>query len=357
MKWIGRFRHRGRAAVVLGGQFGSEGKGAAVAWLATQCDRFDVVTTNAAAQAGHTSIHNGVKHVVNHLPTAPLIQTGSHVYLNAGCVIDPELLFDELARTNYFPRCDSFTIDPMATIITPECKDEEQAADSQQTLIASTRKGVGVALARKTLRSGMTARDHPELSPFIKRLNLNTMMGRDSMSVLVEVPQGLDLSLNSMFYPHVTSRNCTVAQGLADAGIHPCFIGPVMLVLRCHPIRVGNIVENGKTLGNSGGVWSDQRELTWDEIGRPPEITTVTGRVRRVFSWSAQQTDNAISACRPDVVFLTHCDYIDLIGVGQRVRDIVRSYKRHQLPLPLLVLSRGPSTADVHIVEKITDVA
>lgn len=350
MRNIWGFSCQGKASVVLGGQYGSEGKGAAVAWLALNCNRFDIVTTNAGAQAGHTSIHDGVKRVVNHLPTAPLIRRGSTVYLNSGSIIDPDLLMRELEENRYIECCDGLYIDPMAALITQDCKDAEMADYSAQTRIASTRKGVGEALARKVLRSGKVARDHFDFRNHLRRVNLNKEMASHSKSVLVEIGQGLDLSNSSPFYPYCTSRNCTVGQGLADAHIHPSFLRSVMLVLRCHPIRVGNIVENGETRGESGECYPDQREMTWEEIGQPPEVTTVTGRVRRIFSWSMLQTQHAISQCRPDVVFLTHCDYVSQTEVRYRVNDIMKAAKTAHITVPpLLVLSRGPTTADAHV--------
>src|SRR5882762_7099512 len=90
------FSKAGKASFILGGQFGSEAKGAAAAYVATRSDaNFNIATTNAGAQAGHTSIHDGVKKVVFHLPTFSLYRD-CFTYLNAGSVIDPEVLLREL---------------------------------------------------------------------------------------------------------------------------------------------------------------------------------------------------------------------------------------------------------------------
>jgi adenylosuccinate synthase len=93
------FLRKGGASFLLGGQWGSEGKGAAAAFVATHLNNvdkgFDIVTTNAGAQAGHTSTHKGVTKVVFHLPTVSLYRPCT-TYLNAGSIINPDGLRDEL---------------------------------------------------------------------------------------------------------------------------------------------------------------------------------------------------------------------------------------------------------------------
>src|SRR6266436_293672 len=172
---LGKFHHPGRASFIVGGQFGSEGKGAASAFVARHLmeygKHFPIVTTNAGVQSGHTSIHNGIRRVAFHLPTYPLIvgTCGKKctVYLNAGSVIDPTVLAKELM--DYQSLIYDLIIHPDAAVVTDECVQAEQAVNSMQTAIASTRKGVGHALALKVLRSGVTARQHPFLRAWTHR--------------------------------------------------------------------------------------------------------------------------------------------------------------------------------------------
>lgn len=367
------FLQKGKASFVLGGQYGSEGKGAAAAWIAHQLSfdaagrelkdppRFGVVTTNAGCQSGHTSVHQGVKRVAYHLPTAPLIAPGSVIYLNAGAVIRPDVLMKEI-RDNLDVLAGSLLlIHPMAAVVTDDCVEAEMQLNSQQTKIASTRKGVGEALACKVLRKGVVAKDCDVLKPFIRRIDLNSRLAT-GQSVLVEVPQGHSLSLQaSRFYPHVTSRDCTVGQACSDAGIHPSFVGPSMVVLRTYPIRVGSLQsgaengypckvcgkhEGGCKCGNSGDCYPDQQETTWEALGVAPEITTVTGRVRRVFTWSQQQVIDAFLSARPTHVFLTHCDYLQGPGdLDTKVAQIYAAAHAIHLKRPKVIWSDGPSTA------------
>jgi adenylosuccinate synthase len=367
------FFQPGKISFVLGGQFGSEGKGAACAYLAAEAHRhkvpLSIVTTNAGVQSGHTSVHEGIKRVLFHLPTAavvlndiasrnPVSLSPPAVYLNAGSIIDPDVLRKELEDTQY--PLDRLFIHPNAAVITDDCKDAEMRSDSAQTKIASTRKGVGEALARKVLRSGQIARDHAWLRQFVRRIDLNERLAKGAV-VLAEVPQGFSLSLNSPFYPHTTSRDCTVGQAMSDAGVHPHFYGNSMLVLRTYPIRVGNIpaysmdevnVEdenNQPTLaGYSGGAYPGQNELSWSEIGQTPEITTVTKRVRRVFEFSKQQVREAIASARPSMVFLAFCDYLKTEEQQMNIINAIwQAAKAAGVDQPEVMYGYGPSTDDV----------
>ncbi len=290
--------------------------------------------------------------MVFHLPTASLISKDHFreygmIYLNAGSIIDPSGLVREIEENKISTSKDNFAIHPMAAVITDECKAAENEIDSSQTKTASTRKGVGQALARKVLRSGMVAKDHPVLQRWVRRVDLHDRLCSGD-SVLLEVPQGVSLSLNhSPFYPYTTSRDCTPMSALSDAGIHPVFMGKTLLVLRTFPIRVGNIVENGETLGTSGDCFGDQEEITWEDLGVEPEITTVTKRVRRVFTFSGEQIRQTFRLCRPDVVCLTFCNYCDQNTLGTILDKIRRAAESTNIRPPEIVLEWGPTTEDV----------
>lgn len=373
------FLKRGKASVVIGGQWGSEGKGAACAFVATHLrergESFDIVTANNGAQSGHVSIHEGKSLTLFHLPSTsayPLPAFQPLTYLNGGAVIDPTVLLQELRQVPHVER--KFAIHPNAAVITEECRAAEMRDDSAQTKIASTRKGVGEALSRKVLRSSMVAKDHPVLSRWVQRLDLNDMMQR-GVSVLVEVPQGHSLSIDGPFYPHTTSRNCTVGQAMADAGIHPHFYHQSMMVIRTFPIRVGNInratideIEQDSglahmpydppvQLGHSGPHFSDQHEISWNDLGANAEITTVTKRVRRVFTFSEQQVAEAIASTRPGVVYITFMDYLPnrelARTVVDRVRKLCKSVGSLRHDGPEILTQWGPTTADVIPAEEL----
>jgi adenylosuccinate synthase len=342
----------GRASFIVGGQFGSEGKGAAAAFLATRLAtagmKFNLHTTNAGAQAGHTSIHMGKTRVTNFLPTAAIVAADhgpeflSTIYLNAGAIINPDALLAEARE--FIPQFmdGKFFIHPNAAVITEDCVAVERSSTSPATAISSTRKGVGEALVRKVSRCGNIASNVESLKPFIANIDLNRQL-RAWTSVLIEVPQGLGLSLDSQFYPYCTSRNCTVEKGMDDAHIHPHFYGNTMLVLRTYPIRVGSLEGH-----SSGGCYPDQREISWEELGRKPELTTVTKRQRRVFTFSMTQAREAIRRLRPTVIFLTFCDYLkDKVEAYRMAKSLALMIQTEGLPEAEIYGAWGPTTTDV----------
>ena len=324
---ISEFTKKGNASVIFDGQFGSTGKGLAGAWVGEHCD-IDWSVTNASANAGHTSIIDGEPVVLFHIPSTWLTGKERHftrIYIDAGAIVDLATLEREIEELR-IPRHQIY-VNPNAAVILPEDKEAEAARDSSATKIASTQKGVGAALARKVRRSG------PNLGQWVDTLDravpfnlapisLNQQM-KSGMSVVVEVPQGFSLSVNSSgFYPYTTCRDCTLQQGLADAGIHPRFFHKSMAVVRTFPIRVGNIVQDGIQHGYSGDVYPDQRELSWAELGLDEERTTVTKRVRRVFTFSDAQYREMLRHSMPDHVFLNFANYVstdDLVGITTRM--------------------------------------
>ena len=310
MQWS----QKGKASVIIGGQFGSEGKGGIAAYLAT-LGGFDIATTNAGAQAGHTTRYaNGRKFICFHLPTTGVVQrdTGCTSYINAGSIIDVEAFMKE--RIDCDMTDANVYIHPNAAVISNDDKAAEREFASSTMKIASTQKGVGAAIANKIMRRSRTAKDNSDfLFEFVKKIDLNKRLAAGD-SIVVEVPQGTGLSLNhSGFYPYTTSRDCWVGSGMQDAGIHPSFLGPVCMVVRTFPIRVGNLTnEFDEQIGTSGPFYPECAELNWarDFPGIEPERTTVTKRVRRIASWSHNQYEDALRLNRPNIVALTFCDYL-----------------------------------------------
>lgn len=309
----------GKISVLVGGQWGSEGKGAVAGWMARrEGTHFDFAATNAGAQSGHTTVikAEGRRLICYHLPTIGVLQN-IPVYLTAGSIIDVDLLFEEWHLTD-FP-IGLLYIHPMAAIIEPEDKAKARDPASANAKIASTQKGVGPALVRKIGRAGNVAGNNHR---FIGGLcnDPDALLDRltSGEAGILEVPQGFGLGLNhGGCYPHCTSRDCNVSSAMADAGLHPSYLHHVTMVVRTYPIRVGNIAEVKDS--DSGPALSDQIETTFEDIGVSPEFTTVTKRKRRVFTFSMKQYARALRYNRPDVVVLTFCNYFhnanDLIAL------------------------------------------
>jgi adenylosuccinate synthase len=274
-----------RLVVVVGGQFGSEGKGAAAARLAQDLTA-PVVVRTGGPNAGHTVVaESGITYKLRQLPTAAVSNPDSILALAPGSIVDLEVLEQEMSATGR-----SVWVDRSATILEPKHAKAEQ--DDPDMQWGSTRKGIGAARADRIHRTALTwgtsfrrvgepmavSADVPEL------LRQELYIGR---SVLVEAAQGYGLGLNTRFYPKTTSANCRAIDALADCGLSPWEFGirpEVWLVVRPYPIRVA---------GDSGPLLN---ETTWEALGLPQERTTVTDKVRRVGMWDERLVREAVSA-------------------------------------------------------------
>ena len=291
--------------VVVGGQFGSEGKGK-VAYILAKRTRASIAVRVGGSNAGHTAYDaTGCKQAFRHLPTAALLPDVLCV-LGPGCLIDPDVLCDELERTELPPR--RLRIDPMAFVITERHRNREADTGIAER-IGSTASGTGAALVERIerLSSDNLAHRDPFLRRFITepvRDILRPALDRGER-VIVEGTQGFGLSnLQSPDYPKVTSRDTTAATFVAEAALSPLDVDEVVLVIRAYPIRVA---------GDSGPI---PKETTWEDVGRLTgqahlvERTTVTGRVRRVAQFDAAVVRAAIAANAPTCIVLNHVDYI-----------------------------------------------
>lgn len=303
------FVKSGKYNIILDGQFGSTGKGLIANRIALD-NTVHVAVGRLSPNAGHTFYFEGKKYVTKMLPVAGIIQERSTIYLSAGSVIDLEVLFKEMKEFDIDP-C-QIRIHPRAAVVTPADKELEQSKDGV-VKIASTQSGSGAARASKIMRSNPLAANTKELREFLDR-DSDTLhfYCKQNLNILVETGQGFELSLNhGCDYPHCTSIDVTPSAVLSDLGLHPSQLGNVMMAIRTYPIRVGNPKDaEGNELGNSGPVYSDSRELTWDELQQVPELTTVTKRVRRVFTFSRQQFDRALLYIKPTHMFLNFANYL-----------------------------------------------
>jgi adenylosuccinate synthase len=342
----------GLASVLCDGAYGSTGKGLFAAYLAQFTDHVDIATCDSGANAGHTTQSlDGRKYVCFHLPTTGVERPESTVYINAGSIIDPVSFQAEIEQTGIDPK--RVFVHPRAAVILPEDTAAEHDPNSSTAKLASTQKGVGAALVNKIMRRSKLAEGHWELMPVgirIGTMELNSHL-RAGKSIVVEVPQGLGLSLNHGYaYPYTTSRDCWVGSGLNDAGIHPRFLGPVCMTLRTFPIRVGNLFNlAGEQIGTSGPFYPDSQELNWnkDFPNIEPERTTVTKRVRRIATWSDEQYRFGLVMNQPTIVGLNFCNYLKSGDELQKLRVRMMA-AHHKVGLsPQILYGFGPNTEDV----------
>lgn len=330
----------GKINMIVDGQFGSTGKGL-LASAISNCNHIDFAIGRLSPNAGHTFYVDNKKYVTKMLPVAGIMQRKTTIYLSAGSVIDVDILLKEMKEFDIDR--DKVIIHPRAAIVTDADKDIESDSNGVKR-IASTQSGAGSARASKIMRKNPLAKNDKRLTDMISHgYELSDIIDND-LCCLVETGQGFDLGLNfGLDYPHCTSIDVIPSSVLADIGMHPRDIGNIAMCMRTYPIRVGNIMEDNKVVGYSGDVYPDSRELTWEELGQLPELTTVTKRVRRVFTFSSIQYKRSLFYIRPDCVFLNFVNYCkypdvvneewfksivnirkpDFVGIGPNIEDVI----------------------------------
>lgn len=341
----------GKFNVLLDQAWGSSGKGKTSAWLA---DHFGVTAVSSSnfPNAGHTArFSDGTKFVAKAIPTAAILKKakgmGMKCFISPGSGYDPQQLvkeWEECGKPNLF-------IHERASIVTDEHKKREAGGSDSTKHVASTMQGTSAAIVDKVLRreNVILARNGSTLDAFLKK-GYNEEIANDSVQIveamqfrnltysmidngktwLHEGSQGYALSIDhGSHYPYCTSRNCTLQAAMDHMAIPPSMIGDVYLNLRSVPIRVGNVVEDGKQLGFSGGFYPDCEELTWEEVakraGMPDdearalpekERTTVTKRIRRVCTFSFIGLRDAVRTNGATKIVLNFVQYLNWNDVG-----------------------------------------
>lgn len=292
--------------IIVGGQFGSEGKGKVAHYFARETSA-SIAVRVGGPNSGHTAINSsGEAVILRQLPTAALLPDIICV-LSAGSYISIETLIDELELTHL--SSDRLVIDPNAVIIT-EREQREERESTLRSSIGSTLSGTGAAVSSRVARTSTVrlAKDERLLQRFVKpAVPLMRQYLDDSRRIIIEGTQGFGLSvLHSSDYPFATSRDTTAAGFLSEVGLSPLDVDQVILVLRAFPIRVA---------GNSGPL---PREIDWETISLESgsvtsisERTSVTQVIRRVARFHPHVVRQAIMVNRPTHIVLNHLDYID----------------------------------------------
>lgn len=327
------------------GQYGSTGKGLLASLIAEVCgDKIDTVTTNAGPNSGHTGYYEGEKILTQQIPVASIVMSRKGVHhdchLNAGAQIEPAILEREMGMYRKGSAPVNFSVHPNAALIKPEHQGD------QHSDIASTGKGTGPATAYKISRK-VDAVVGTKLPHVVKNKLALNQIGR----CFVETAQGWSLGINSGFYPYTTSRECGVAQALADLGVSPSDHRKSIVSLRTYPIRVGNTED-----GWSGPIYPDQTETSFEELGQEPELTTVTQRVRRIFTWSEIQYRDMLIANKPDAVFINFANYLKPSELIDFIEDkILIPYHETLGRAPdFTLVGLGPYNSDVMLYEGTT---
>jgi adenylosuccinate synthase len=308
---------RAKTAVVLGAQWGDEGKGKIVDVLS---ERFSAVARYAGGHnAGHTVIIGGQKFVLQLIPCG-VLRKGCQGVIGNGVVLDPIAFLKEVARVKELGvEVDgALKVSNRAQVILPYHRMIELAAESApgRKKIGTTSRGIGPAYEDKMARGGLRVVDllRPDLlkthieaacaeknniahalfgtdpldpakiydeyaaaaekvRPFVTdtaRL-LNGIL-RDGGSVMFEGAQGTMLDIDHGTYPFVTSSSATAGGACIGTGVGPTAIGTVIAVTKAYVTRVGE-----------GPFPTEIHEAVGDQLrARGNEYGAVTGRPRRV---------------------------------------------------------------------------
>lgn len=348
--------------IIIDGQAGSCGKGKISAYLAKK-DNFAISVNNWASNAGHTYVDdNNRKITVSHLPIA-IVNPNTKLVINAGAIITPEILFDEIDKYKDLIGNRKIFIHPRAMII----QNEHREIEKKLIRSGSTFKGCGAAYADKIMRKQNIIlaeeyfnSENNNYKDIIEVTDTSYIINFSTENILIEGAQGQDLDINyGLDYPNVTSRMCSASQLIADAGCSPFKVKDIYMIIRPYPIRISNKTNFGKEIYS--GDYAGSKEITWDEVARRcgcfeklEEYTTVTKKVRRVFEMNWDRLKYNVMINRPTQIVLNFVQYIDWKAykyddyekLPEKVKKFISKIEE-ETKIPVTIIGTGEMESDV----------
>ena len=300
--------HLPNVDVIVGGQYGSEGKGQIAAYIAPE---YQLLVRVGGPNAGHKVFEDDEPYTFHQLPSGTRCSDGN-LLIGPGAAISLTVILREIQQCKIDR--DRLAIDPRAIIITKSDANSERRG--LRNSIGSTAQGAGRAAIRRIERSRDTlfADGVRALKPFIRPAIDVLEKARIARNrILLEGTQGTGLSIFHGGYPFVTSRDTTIAGCVSEAGIAPRSVRRGIIVCRTFPIRV-----QSPTRGTSGPMG---QEISLAELARRSGIslselrrterTSTTNRKRRIAEFDWQQLRRSTQLNAPTDVAITFADYID----------------------------------------------
>ncbi len=371
--------------VVVGSQWGDEGKGKIVDWLSERADL--VVRFQGGHNAGHTLVIDGVSYKLSLLPSG-VVRPGKMGIIGNGVVVDPHALVAEIERLEkqgVAVSPDNLRIADNATLILSlhrELDGLREDAASAGTKIGTTRRGIGPAYEDKVGRRAIRVMDlaNSETLPAkVERLlthhnalrrglgeaeiasqtildELTSVAGRilpfretvwklldearsNGRRILFEGAQGTLLDIDHGTYPFVTSSNTVAGQAAAGSGMGPGALNFVLGITKAYTTRVGE-GPFPTELQDEVGQWLGER-------GR--EFGTVTGRSRRCGWFDAALVRQSVAVNGITGIALTKLDILD----GMDEIKICTGYRLDGEDLPHLPASQGAQARVEPVYESI----
>jgi len=332
--------------VVVGSQWGDEGKGKIVDWLSERADI--VVRFQGGHNAGHTLVIDGVSYKLSLLPSG-VVRPGKMGVIGNGVVVDPHALVAEIGRLaaqGVAVSPENLRIAENAALILSLHRDLDAFRENSTTgtRIGTTKRGIGPAYEDKVGRRAirvMDLADLPALREKIERLlahhnALRRGLGQEEIlaetlyeelasvadkvlpfmdsvwqlldrerragkRILFEGAQGALLDIDHGTYPFVTSSNTVAGQAATGSGVGPGAVGYVLGITKAYTTRVGE-----------GPFPTEQTGEVGDFLGtKGHEFGTVTGRKRRCGWFDAVLVRQTVRTCGITGIALTKLDVLD----------------------------------------------
>jgi adenylosuccinate synthase len=275
--------------LIVGLQYGDEGKGRVSAYYGKDADWF--VRFNGGPNAGHTVYHEGKKHSLHHLPAGSVM--GKKVALHAGMVINPKTFIEECEKLNWsFPMFISGDVHLIS--------DDHLDKDSNGSGIGSTKRGIAYVYSDRALRKGKRVADSKEFVNLLKGHGnyLHIYKGLPPVeageSAVLESAQGLMLDVDYGAYPYVTSSS------VLPSTAHK--VSKTIGVMKAYVSRVGDGPPNHPDI--------EELRLAGQEFG------TTTGRPRKCTWLDLNDINYAISIAQPDEIVVTKLDVLENMNIG-----------------------------------------
>ena len=330
--------------ILIGAQWGDEGKGKIIDVLTAKADI--VVRSQGGNNAGHTVIHRGIKYVLHLIPSG-ILRRGKICVIGNGVVIDPVALVAEIDGLLKLGITigRNLLISDCAHLVLPYHRllDEQRELRQGRAKIGTTKRGIGPAYGDKAARTGLRMSDLMQPIVFSKKLQAKIFennrilqaLGAKSISfrevnesylaageklrpfvantvvflhralqrdkeILFEGAQGTFLDIDHGTYPYVTSSNTTAGGACTGTGVPPHRMDRVVGVMKAYTTRVGE-----------GALPTEDLKLTqmFHNLGR--EFGATTGRKRRCGWFDAVETRYATMINGIDELAITNLDGLD----------------------------------------------
>ncbi|MEE9594676.1 MAG: adenylosuccinate synthetase [Candidatus Hydrothermarchaeales archaeon] len=325
--------------IIVGGQWGDEGKGKVMAYLCKNDEPDIVARAGVGPNAGHTVTVDGKKYGLRLMPSG-FVQPKARLLIGAGVLINPDVLIKEISDLKVGNRVG---VDMRCGIIEEDHITRDKGSEHLKGTIGSTGTGCGPANMDRAKRVLKLAGEIDELKSYITDVALEVNQGlKDGKKVYIEGSQGFGLSLFYGTYPFVTSKDTSASSAAVDVGLGPRNVKDVITIFKSFPTRVGE--------GPFPTLLSEEEEkrLGIEEYG------TVTGRKRRSGAFDFENAKYAAMVNSTSQIALTCIDYVDRDGTGakeysklsSKARELVEEIEE-KLDVPVTLISTGPGLDDM----------